>query len=169
MGARTACNLSATRSTSVLRVPPTRGYAWPWRRVSSWNNNDTGFSPDAFAVLMQRAQVGDAAVYAPHIVYLRDPAMTWYGGGHFSSSWGFRADLEGEGQSNWAAARTERWTQFAPGCCKLVSTKLAAGCGRLRRRFLRVLGRCRPLLAPVVAGIQYRFLASPVIRHDAAP
>ncbi|GGE09813.1 glycosyl transferase [Polymorphobacter glacialis] len=129
-------------------------------------NNDTSFSPDALAVLMQRASAGDAAVYAPHIVYHRSPAVTWYAGGHFSSAWGFRAELEGEGQSDWPASLKERWTEFAPGCCKLVSTDMLRTSGLFDEDYFVYWEDVDLCWRWSKHGIRIRFLASPVIRHD---
>lgn len=154
-------NVGFARATNQgVRIAMEQGIEWVLIL-----NNDTSFSPDAFEVLMQRALAGDAVIYAPHIVYHRNPAVTWYGGGHFSNTWGFRADLEGEGRSNWAGAATERWTQFAPGCCKLVSTKLLRSTGLFDTDFFVYWEDVDLCWRWSQQGIPIRFLAKPVIRH----
>jgi len=159
---RNPINVGFARATNQgIRMAIEQGFAWVLIL-----NNDTRFSPDAFAVLMQRAAVGDAVVYAPHIVYHRQPAATWYGGGHFSNAWGFRADLEGEGQTDWPASHEDRWTDFAPGCCKLVSTDLLRTAGVFDEDFFVYWEDVDLCWRWSQRGIRIRFLASPIIRHD---
>ena len=134
---RNPLNVGFARATNQgLRMAMAQGIEW-----ALILNNDTGFSPDAFAVLMQRAQVGDAAVYAPHIVYLRDPAMTWYGGGHFSAAGAFAPTWRAKGsrtgrrheQSAGRNSRRDVANSFPRSCCGLraSSTKISSCTGKM--------------------------------------
>ena len=158
---RNADNVGFARATNQgLRLAKAADVEW-----ALILNNDTSFAPEMLAQLLERAGQRDASVYAPHIVFASDPAVTWYGGGHFSSTWGFRATLEGEGKHNWEPAGTERWVEFAPGCCKLVALDRLNEDAFYDEDFFvywEDVDRCWRWRS---AGTRIRYLPQPVIRH----
>jgi GT2 family glycosyltransferase len=115
---------------------------------------------------MRRTQRGDALVFAPHIVYASDPDLTWYGGGRFSNAWGFRANLQGEGQSAYAPGLTEHRTEFAPGCCKLVSAELFKTEGLYDEDFFVYWEDVDLCWRWSRAHIEICFLPKPIIQHE---
>lgn len=129
-------------------------------------NNDTSFAAGTIGMLLERSALGDAEVYAPHIVYHSSSSVTWYGGGRFTPAWGFRASLEGEGRANWATANAERWVDFAPGCCKLVSTALLSRLGLYDEDYFVYWEDVDMCWRWSRRGIRIRFLPKPIVEHD---
>jgi len=128
-------------------------------------NNDASFEPDTFATLMERAARQDASVYAPQVVHHAHPRVIWYGGGRFSNVWGFRATLEGEGRSDWAPASQERWVNFVPGCCKLISTRLLQTSGLYDEDYFVYWEDVDLCWRWAEEGTKIRYLPRPVIQH----
>jgi hypothetical protein len=84
-------------------------------------NNDTEFSPDLFASLLELRQRHGADAITPRITYFSAPDRNWYAGGRFVFWKGFQGELIGDGQVHQPGDETPRWTDVATGCCILFS------------------------------------------------
>ena len=99
-------------------------------------NNDTEFGPELFASLLEQGRHHGADVVTPRITYFSRTDHDWYAGGRFVFWKGFQGEHVGEGLPHVAdAVENPCWTDVAPGCCLLFSTRVFERVGLFDERY----------------------------------
>lgn len=98
-------------------------------------NNDTEFGDTMIADLAVSLDRTGAAAISPMVTYFDRPDRIWYAGGYFSKWRGYVNVHEKHGQSANMAGSEPRLTEFASGCCLMLTREALETIGGWDERF----------------------------------
>jgi GT2 family glycosyltransferase len=98
-------------------------------------NNDTEFSADLFAIMLDGIDRHDAEMLVPKMMYFEPRDTIWCAGGYFKPWLGYVNAHCGEGESDRGQFDVARPVEYAPTCCMLIRSAVFGNVGMMDARY----------------------------------